>query len=88
MIKAGYKGSSIQDVLWMGDVVNSACHLSNKAGRNGRDKIIISENIYCNLNEQNQSFFKQFWDYSENAYLYETDIIDIEMNNWYKENCK
>lgn len=28
MIKAGYKGSCINDVIWMGDVVNSACHLS------------------------------------------------------------
>ena len=38
MVKAGYSGSGINDVVWMGDVVNSACHLSNKAGRNNRKK--------------------------------------------------
>ena len=33
MVKAGYSGSGINDVIWMGDVVNTACHLANKAGR-------------------------------------------------------
>ncbi len=32
MVKASYSGNNINDVIWMGDVVNSACHLSNKAG--------------------------------------------------------
>lgn len=26
MIKSGYKGSQINDIVWMGDVVNQACH--------------------------------------------------------------
>lgn len=34
MIKAGYSGSSINDVIYMGDVVNRAAHLAHKAGRN------------------------------------------------------
>lgn len=35
MLKAGYRGSSINDVIWMGDVVNEAsnlCHRGNKLG--------------------------------------------------------
>lgn len=88
MIKAGYSGSGINDVVWMGDVVNSACHLSNKAGRDGRKKTVIGGNIYCNLSEKNKSFFTQFYDYSENSYLYEANIIDIEMDEWYEKNCK
>ena len=43
MIKAGYSGSSINDVIWMGDVVNSACHLCNKAGRDSRKPIALPE---------------------------------------------
>lgn len=40
MVKAGYSGSGINDVIWMGDVVNTACHLANKAGRGIRNKIV------------------------------------------------
>ena len=39
MVKAGYSGSGLNDVIWMGDVVNSACHLANKAGRNGKQPV-------------------------------------------------
>lgn len=53
MIQAGYKGSSINDVVWMGNVVNNACHLANKAGRDGRKSIIVTSMIYSNLNEHN-----------------------------------
>ena len=28
MVKAGYSGSGLNDVIWMGEVVNSACHLA------------------------------------------------------------
>lgn len=41
MVKAGYSGSGINDVIWMGDVVNSACHLANRAGRGYRKRIVI-----------------------------------------------
>lgn len=88
MIKAGYSGSGINDVVWMGDVVNSACHLANKAGRNGRKTTIISENIHNNLKDEYKKFFTQFFDYNEGGYLYEGDIISIGMDKWYKENCK
>ena len=50
MVKAGYSGSGINDVIWMGDVVNSACHLANKAGRGYRDVILISESFLYTLN--------------------------------------
>lgn len=43
MVKAGYSGSGINDVVWMGDVVNTACHLANKAGRQGRKEIIVTK---------------------------------------------
>lgn len=86
MVKAGYSGSAINDVIWMGDVVNSACHLCNQAGRNFRKTIIISSVVYNNLNEQHQSLFSSYTDGWETKY--EGDIINIKMENWYKENCK
>lgn len=86
MVKAGYAGSGINDVIWMGDVVNSACHLCGKAGRDGRKVIIISDVVYNNLNEQNQGFFASCSEWYSTDY--EGAIINIAMDEWYKENCK
>lgn len=86
MIKAGYSGSGINDAIWMGDVVNSSCHLCNKAGRNRRKVIVISAVVYNKLNEHHQDLFSS---YSDGGVIrYEGDIINTNMNNWYKENCK
>lgn len=86
MIKAGYSGSGINDVIWMGDVVNSASNLCGIAHRNSRKAIVISDVIYGNLNEHNKGLFSSFYD---NWILhYEGDIINTDMENWYNEHCK
>jgi class 3 adenylate cyclase len=54
MIKAGLKGSGINDILWIGDVVNHACHFCNAAGRNGYGNLIISDRVYNKLNSKNK----------------------------------
>ena len=86
MVKAGYSGSGINDVVWMGDVVNTACHLANKAGRNGREKVVITEQIYDNMNEGHKKLFSSYTD--GNNTRYECDLIRKSMEGWYKENCK
>ena len=54
MIKAGCDGSGINDVIWMGDVVNQACHLCNDANSGYFDKrVFLSNVVYNNLNEDN-----------------------------------
>lgn len=88
MIQAGYSGSSINEVIWMGDVVNSACHLANRAGRNGREVVVFPHVIYNNINDHNRSLFKAYYDSNENRNLYEGTIINTDMDEWYKENCK
>ncbi len=86
MIKAGYSGSGINEVIWMGDVVNSASNLCNIAHRNARKTIVISDVIYINLNDDHKKLFSSFYD---NVTLYhEGDIINIYMDNWYNEHCK
>ena len=67
MVKAGYDKSGLNDVIWMGDVVNTACHLANKAGRQGKSPILISENIYHKLSYDNKKFF----DWSKDVIYYE-----------------
>lgn len=86
MVKAGYSGSGINDVIWMGDVVNTACHLANKAGRGIRNKIVVTEQIYNNLNDSHKKLLSEFVD--GETTLYEGDIIRKNMDKWYNENCK
>lgn len=86
MVKAGYSGSGINDVIWMGDVVNTACHLANKAGRGKRAKIIVTKQIYNNLSDHNKALLSKFND--GDATLYEGNIIITDMRKWYNENCK
>lgn len=86
MVKAGYSGSGLNDVIWMGDVVNSACHLANKAGRDGFKHLVVSSIIHSNLNEHNQRLLNSItidW-----KTYYEGDVINIEMDKWYTEHCK
>lgn len=88
MVKAGYSGSGINEVIWMGDVVNSACHLCNGAGRNGRKPIIVSSVVYGNLSEYNQGLLTKYLDYDDWKEKYEGNIVNTSMENWHNENCK
>lgn len=86
MVKAGYSGSGINEIVWMGDVVNTACHLANKAGRGIRDRIIVTEQIYSNLNDKHKEMLSSYTDGTTTRY--EGNISRTGMENWYKENCK
>ena len=88
MVKAGYSGSSINDVIWMGDVVNSASNICSIAGRNGRETIIVSNFIYKNLKKRNQGLLRPYYDSELSGRYYEGNIVNTSTKKWYKENCK
>lgn len=82
MIKAGCEGSGINDVIWMGDVVNQACHLGNDANSGYFDKrVFLSNVVYNNLNEDNQKLCSK----DVGRDIYQANIVNITMNNWLKE---
>lgn len=79
MIKAGHCNSEINDIVWMGDVVNNACHLCNEANNYWSDKrVFLSNIIYDNLNEANKKMCSK--DHSRN--IYQANIVNILMNDW------
>lgn len=84
MIKVGYSGSSINDVVWMGDVVNEASNLCNKANKENNKCILVDADVQCNLTDHQKGLLK--YNYTEQCY--EGDIINKEMEKWYDENCK
>ncbi len=84
MIKAGYSGSTINDVVWMGDVVNSASNLCNKANKLFTKPILIDDLIYTNQTDDDKKLFT----YNSTNKCYEADLINMAMDKWYADNCK
>jgi class 3 adenylate cyclase len=81
MIKAGYSGSGINEVIYMGDVVNRAAHLAHEAGRAWRDPIFVGSDFKGNLNEQNQGLLSH--QHVQNlGFVYTGDVVRTDMNDW------
>ena len=81
MIKAGHKNSEINDVVWMGDVVNNACHLCNEANSSLFDKrVFLSNVIFDNLNDTN----KKLCSNDDVRDTYQANILNIEVNECLK----
>ena len=85
MVKAGYNGSGINDVVWMGDVVNEAAKLCSYGNREYYDKrIMVSNDFYNNLNQVNKDLLEENY----NRGCYHGEIGSVEMIEWYENNCK
>lgn len=81
MIKAGYSGSGINDVVYMGDVVNRAAHLAHKAGRGWADPIWIGEVFASNLNAENAALLQANYTWDIGSYR-SGNIVNSAMNDW------
>lgn len=81
MIKAGFSGSGINDVIYMGEVVNRAAHLAHEAGRWGRKPIYVGGFFYDNLNDHNKGLLSRMHTL-ELGTIYVGDVIRTDMNEW------
>lgn len=84
MIKVGYSGSQISEIVWMGDVVNNASKLCDEAKYSFNKTILISEKLYDTLPAEKRYIF----DKEDNKEYYECDEINSEMEKWIEENCE
>ena len=84
LIKAGFSGSGLNEVAWMGDALNTAAKLCNKANKEHSYEILVSSVINDNLNDHNKGLLREvpYQDY------YGGNVIRTDMNQWVKENCK
>lgn len=66
-IKAGYSGSGINEIVWIGKVVGEAAKLSGFGNREYYDRsLMVSENVYDNLNTDQKSLLE--WNSYRNCY--------------------
>lgn len=85
MVQAGFQGSGINEVIWMGDVVNEACKFSGLDIPSGQNGIIrVNDPVYANLSEIPGSWFSH--DIFNNCY--QGNIGINVMNIWIQKNCK
>ncbi|WP_078651392.1 adenylate/guanylate cyclase domain-containing protein [Streptomyces xylophagus] len=86
MIKAGYNGSGIQDIVYMGDVVNDAAKLAaHGSSQLNVPPIVASEDFHFNLSDDNQKLL------SQDRYrlsCYSGEVGNAAMEEWYEENCR
>jgi len=82
-IKAGYKGSGINEVVWIGRIVGQAAALCKNGNREWLDReIMVSRIVYGNLNEHNKGLLT--WNAQRNCY--HGNVIHNTMNQWVQEN--
>lgn len=85
MLKAGFKGSGINELIWMGDVVNNASNLCSKGNKDGRLPIIVSKTVYDKLASRSDYLTHLFE--ARDGFLgisigYEADAVSKEMDDW------
>lgn len=83
MIKAGYNGSGLNEIVWMGDVVNEAsnlCHFGNKTYSDRA--IMVSSSIYDNLSDHNKGLLS----YNSARSCYHGNVVNTLIEDWKKEN--
>lgn len=86
MIKAGYSGSGINDLVYMGDVVNVPAHLAHKAGRGGNHPIWAGAGFAGNLNEHNSGLLASSYDFELGRTVHVGNVASTAMNDWIDAN--
>lgn len=81
MIKAGFSGSGINDVVYMGDVVNRAAHLAHEAGRGWVDPIFVGGVFEQNLNDHNKALLTSHY-VSGLGTVHTGNVVSTSMNDW------
>lgn len=82
-IKAGHKGSSINEVVWIGKAVGSAAKLCGYGNATWFDgETMISSNVYNNINDTYKSLFS----WSNSRACYSGNFVNIAMQEWVAAN--
>lgn len=91
MVLAGYKGSGLNDVIYMGGVVNNASKLCSKASKGLINEVVVSKSVFEDL-----SGYKNCLDETYQSMLslniaedyYHGSIIRIDMDKWLDNEIK
>ena len=84
MVKAGQSGSTISDVVYMGDVVNRAAYLASLGSKGYPGHPLMVDDVFkANLEQDNQDLLS--WNPAHGCWS--GSVINLAMEQWYVENC-
>lgn len=89
VIKAGRKGTGINDFIWIGSAVIDACKLSSQGNKNDFEPIVMDGCFYTNVEEWKVSNEKTISDFCSKKYseklnedVWQCSLIIIDFDNW------
>ncbi|HHX8441320.1 TPA: adenylate/guanylate cyclase domain-containing protein [Vibrio diabolicus] len=83
LVKSGYKGSGINEVVWLGRLVSEAAELCGFGNKSYLDReMMVSEVFYGNLNDHNKGLLG----YNAERGCYHGYVINLDMNEWVQKN--
>jgi class 3 adenylate cyclase len=85
MVKSGYSGSGLNEVVWMGDVVNQASNLCHQGNRNGRAPVQVACEVYDRLGQHDRQLMKIVFSPAWEIEHYEGDVVNVAMADWLRE---
>jgi class 3 adenylate cyclase len=82
-IKAGYKGSGINEVVWIGRTIGKTASLCKDGNRTWQDReLMVSKRVYEMLTDEN----KKLLAWSSTRGCYHGNVVNIKMNEWVQQN--
>lgn len=82
-IKAGYKGSGINEVVWIGRVVGTCAALGGYGNKLWSDReMMVSEVVYGSLTDDN----KKLLEWNQARGCYHGSVVNVAMDQWVKDN--
>jgi class 3 adenylate cyclase len=82
MVKAGYEGSGMNDVVYMGDVVNQAAKLAAQGNKTYSDRtFMVGDILYSNLKDDNKALLA----WSSTRQCWHGDVVRTDIDAWMKE---
>lgn len=85
MIQAGYKGSGINEVIWMGNVVNEAAKLCLLGNRGQNLPTQVSSSAFARLNAKNRRLLRSASIGVMGPFHYQGNLVSTEMSDWTAE---
>lgn len=82
-IKTGYKGSGINEVVWIGKVVGKTAELCKFGNRGLFDgELMVSDRVFSMLSDHNKSLLTR----NASRSCYHGTVVNVMMNNWVQAN--
>lgn len=92
IVKAGKKGSGINDLIWIGDAVVNASNLSGIGNKNGFNSIVMDSLFYSNIKHISANSKETYGDLFKEAYsselsmtIYHGNVVNAAFDNWIEE---